>query len=210
MYKSVLIILLVFANINRSFDCDALPLDLQPAAVSSLYHDCGLEKLICIEAFNNSLSGYNQYSPNKPIIAICDFTKPSTEERFFIVDLEHKKVLYKSLVAHGKNSGDLMATHFSNQPESLQSSLGFYKIGATIQSPKHGVALLLHGLEKAKNDNALKRQIIMHGADYVCQKFVSQYGRLGRSFGCPALPNSLMKEVAPILQNGALLYIYAG
>jgi len=210
MKKLLFLGLLVLANYGQSFNCEALPLPVEPTRIATLYHDCGLENMLSIAAFNNSLAGYEKFAPSKPIIAICDFTKPSSEERFFIIDIEHKKILYKSLVAHGKNSGDLMATHFSNTHESLQSSLGFYKIGATIQSPKHGVALLLYGLEKAINDQALSRQIIIHGADYVSEKFVNQYGRLGRSFGCPALPNALMKEVAPILENGALLFIYAG
>lgn len=176
----------------------------------ALFESCSLNGLLSFDVFAKSLEGFKRYNPQKSVIAICDFTKPSSKERFFVIDLNSKKLLYHSLVAHGKNSGELMATSFSNQPGSLKSSLGFYKVGSPIQSPKHGLALTLYGLEKSTNDNALKREIIIHGAEYVSEQFVQQYGRLGRSFGCPAIPFSLMKDVADTLKNGALLYIYAG
>ena len=172
-----------------------------------LYNDCGLQGFISLHAFENAMSGYEKYGTSKPILAICDFSKPSSQERFFIIDLKNKKLLKKSLVAHGKNSGGLMATSFSNQPESLKSSLGFFLIGTTIQTAKHGLALLLEGLEKGVNDNARKREIIIHGADYVSEKFVQQYGYLGKSWGCPALPNDVIQEFAPVLKDGALLCI---
>jgi hypothetical protein len=177
--------------------------------IRQLYTDCGLENLMPFEAFSLSYQGYEKYKPAKPLLAICDFTKPSSQKRFFVVDLDKKKLLYQSLVAHGKNSGELIAQSFSNEPSSLKSPLGFFSVGSVINSPKHGTALLLNGLEKNLNDNARLREIIIHGADYVCDEFVQQHGRLGRSFGCPALPADLIDEVAPVLANGSLLYIYA-
>ena len=118
-------------------------------------------------------------------------------------------MIINSLVAHGKNSGGLIPTSFSNQPESLKSSLGFYNIGKIIQSPKHGEAILLNGLERGVNENARAREIIIHGAHYVCNSFIEKYGRLGRSFGCPALPIDVMIKITPIIANGGLLNIYA-
>jgi len=175
----------------------------------NLYKELKLTNIIGFEAFKKSMEGYAKYKPSKPIIAICDFTKPSNLERFCVIDLEHKSLIINSLVAHGKNSGGLIPTSFSNQPESLKTSLGFYNIGKIIQSPKHGEAILLNGLERGVNENARAREIIIHGAHYVCNSFIEKYGRLGRSFGCPALPIDVMIKIAPIIANGGLLNIYA-
>lgn len=211
MKKLLLLVLaVVFTSAKTGLTDGVIPTGAILKDAHHLYEICGLKGLVSFDAFKKSLDGYRHYKPLKPLIAICDFTKPSSQERFYIVDLEQKRILQHSLVAHGKNSGELMAREFSNKPESLKSSLGFYKIGSVIQSPKHGLSLLLYGLEKNKNDNALSREIIMHGADYVCERFVQEHGRLGRSFGCPALPVSLMPEIAPLLKDGALLFIYAG
>lgn len=189
------------------FSTQASPLPAKEAW-GQLYKDCGLQNLLSFDAFEKACDGVVKYHPAKQIIAICDFSKPSSQNRFFVVDLEKHKLLYQSLVAHGKNSGELMATAFSNEPSSLMSSKGFFKIGSIIQSPKHGLAVLLEGLEKGINDKARFREIIMHGADYVSEQFIKLHGRLGRSFGCPALPDSIMKAVAPLLSDGALLFIY--
>ncbi len=175
--------------------------------VGNLYHDCDLKNLITSQVFEKSYAGYLKYKPAKPILVICDFSKPSNVKRFFIINLEQKKIIYSALVAHGKNSGELYAQSFSNDPQSHKSCKGFLKICQRIVSPKHGTALLLEGLEKNINDNALKRQIIIHGAKYVSQTFVNLHGRLGRSFGCPALSISDMEIVAPLIANGSLLYI---
>ena len=177
-------------------------------AVECLFQNCGLEGLISFDAFSKAIEGFEKYHPLKSILAICDFTKPSDQNRFLVIDLEHKKLILNSLVAHGKNSGDRFANYFSNQMHSLKSSLGFYRIGQEIISPKHGKAILLEGLEKGKNDLARKREIIIHGAQYVSTDFIKKNGRLGRSYGCAALPVEIMNTIAPILSNGALLYIY--
>lgn len=164
--------------------------------------------LIDYSIFQKAIAGVKKFNPRKNILAICDFTKPSTEDRFFLFDLDQNKLLLSSLVAHGRNSGENVAKFFSNRMSSFQTSLGFYKIGSKIISPKHGEALLLEGLEKGKNDNARKREIIIHGADYVSYDFINQHGRLGRSQGCPALPNDMMDIVIPLIRDGALLYIH--
>ena len=145
---------------------------------------------------------------NDNIISIIDFSLPSTEKRLYIVDLKNYQVLYKTYVAHGRNSGTVMANSFSNNHSSYKSSLGFYKTLGTY-SGKHGYSLKLQGLEKGINDNALERAIVMHGADYVNPAYISKLGYIGRSLGCPAV---MAKEATPIIntiKDGSCLFIYS-
>ena len=141
------------------------------------------------------------------IITVIDFSQPSTKKRFFLIDLKAKKVLYQDYVAHGKNTGELMAENFSNRPNSNQSSLGFYKTAETYHG-KHGLSLRLDGLEKGINDKARQRAIVIHSAWYTTDSFIRKYGRLGRSFGCPALPAENYKPIINLIKEGTLLFIY--
>ena len=174
-----------------------------------LYTDMQLEEQINYTAFEQAYTGSKSIDrTNKDILTLIDFTKPSTEERLYVLDLRHKKLLFSSHVAHGKNSGGNYATSFSNVYGSYKSSLGFYVTENTYQG-KNGYSLILNGLEKGINDKAKERAIVIHGADYANPQMAASAGRLGRSFGCPALPQQLNKPIINTIKNGTLLFIYA-
>lgn len=175
-----------------------------------LWLECRLEKVIPFKIFEKAYTGYSRIEnlKKKNILTIIDYSVPSSDKRFYVIDLEKKKLLYRCLVAHGKNSGDFTATSFSNRNGSLKSSLGFY-ITAETYVGEHGYSLKLDGLEKNINDNARMRDIVIHGADYVSDKIVTIYGRPGRSWGCPALPVELAREIMDVISHGSCLFIYA-
>jgi hypothetical protein len=182
-----------------------------PPSSVMLYEKLAIKDLSW-EAFNQAITGYNKLClqgkiQKKNILTIVDFSKSSNKERLFVIDLDQQKLIEQTLVAHGRNSGDLNASDFSNTPESYKSSLGFY-LTAETYSGKHGYSLRLDGLEKNINDNARDRAIVIHGADYVSEQFVQQHGRLGRSFGCPALPQEKTKSVIDTIKNKSCLFIY--
>lgn len=177
--------------------------------IHRLWLDCKLNNIISFDVFNEAILGYHQIDniKKKNIITIIDFSKPSTEKRFFVIDLQNKTLLYRCFVAHGKNSGENYAKSFSNQQSSLESCLGLFLTAETYNG-KHGYSLRLDGLEKGINDNSRVREIVIHGADYVSQEFIDKYGRLGRSWGCPALPVEISKEVIDKISGGSCLFIY--
>ena len=177
--------------------------------VYELWRGCGLENKLTFEIFKIAIKGSARIEnlTKKNVITIIDFSKSSTEKRFFVIDLENKKLIFNCFVAHGKNSGENVAQNFSNKPESLQSSLGFY-ITAETYIGEHGYSLRLDGIEKGINDNARTREIVIHGAEYVSGEFIKSYGRLGRSWGCPALPLDLSKEIIDKIAGGSCLFIY--
>jgi hypothetical protein len=177
--------------------------------VDSLYESMNLKNVVKYEAFKKAMEGYELLSAkNKDVLSIIDFTLPSTEKRLVVLDLKNEKVLFHSLVSHGKNSGSNYATSFSNKPESYQSSLGFYETENTYIG-SNGYSLVLNGLEKGFNDKAKSRAVVVHGADYVNPRIVNSLGRLGRSYGCPALPRELSKPIINTIKGGSLLFIYA-
>ncbi|UIR57783.1 murein L,D-transpeptidase catalytic domain family protein [Sphingobacterium sp. SRCM116780] len=177
--------------------------------VDSLYENMNLSNVVNYKAFKEAMEGYRLLpAKNKDIITIIDFTLASTEKRLVVLDLKNEKVLFHSLVSHGKNSGDNYATSFSNRPESFQSSLGFYVTENTYQG-ENGYSLVLNGLEKGFNDQAKARAVVIHGADYCSLNVVDILGRLGRSYGCPALPRELSRPIINTIKDGSLLFIYA-
>jgi hypothetical protein len=148
----------------------------------------------------------NEITKGKPL-TIIDYTLPSSEKRMWIIDMNDGEILHLGHVSHGRNSGDLMANNFSNVSSSYMSSLGFYLTGETYQG-KHGYSLRLDGLEKGINDRARDRAIVIHGADYAREEFISQTGRLGRSLGCPAVPHEIAEEIIDLIKEKSVLFIF--
>ncbi|GHT39328.1 hypothetical protein FACS189437_02380 [Bacteroidia bacterium] len=178
------------------------------SGIRQLYENLHLQDKVCYKAFRQAVEGYSKMTVKNPVLTIIDFSKASMEERMYVIDMEKKILLFRSHVAHGKNSGANYATSFSNNPGSCQSSLGFYLTEQTYQG-KNGLSLVLNGLEKGINDNAKSRAVVIHGADYCNPNSAKSLGRLGRSFGCPALPRALTQPIIDTIKNGSLLYIYS-
>ena len=168
----------------------------------------GLKK----DAFKYAYTGYKKLVEegkiNKEgIVTICDMSQSSRRKRLYVIDLDQYKILLNTYVAHGKNSGAEYARKFSNRPESLQSSLGFYKTKATYWGG-HGLSLTLSGLEPGFNDKAERRKIVIHGSQYIGDNY-RRWGRyMGRSFGCPAVPMKQSKLLINTIKNGSCLFIY--
>ena len=162
--------------------------------------------------YKKALTGYYNLKKEgklkKEIISIVDFTLPSNKKRLWVIDLAKNLVLVNDLVAHGRNTGNIVAENFSNLPDSHMSSLGFYVTGNTYFG-KHGLSLRLKGMEANFNGNAMKRAIVLHGADYVSEDFIKNYGRLGRSFGCPAVSSEISAKVIDSIKESSCFFIYS-
>jgi len=141
------------------------------------------------------------------VLSICDFSQSSRRRRMYVIDLENKKVLVNTYVAHGRRSGGEYARSFSNNPSSHKSSLGFYITEETYFG-KHGLSLKIHGLEKGFNDKADRRNIVIHGSRYVGENFLKSNSFNGRSFGCPAIPLGKVDDVIDEIKGGSCLFIY--
>lgn len=174
-----------------------------------LYRKMKLEGVLKYEAFEQAMQGYRTLQPKHDhILTVIDYTLPSTDKRMVVLDMKNEKILHHTIVSHGRNSGDKYARSFSNRHGSLQSSLGFFETANTYQGG-NGYSLVLNGLEKGINDQAKARAVVIHGADYCSESFIKSTGRLGRSYGCPALPRKVSKPIINQIKDGTLLYIYA-
>ncbi|MEO6221947.1 MAG: murein L,D-transpeptidase catalytic domain family protein [Vicinamibacterales bacterium] len=140
-------------------------------------------------------------------LTVIDYSKPSTEKRLWVFDMRTREVLYEELVAHGQGTGDSMATSFSNEPETHKSSLGLFVTEGTYVG-KNGYSLRLNGLDGGFNDRARERAIVMHGAPYVSEAFAQAQGRLGRSWGCPALRQDVARQLIDRVKGGNLVFAY--
>jgi hypothetical protein len=180
---------------------------------SDIYDSLKLGKLgLSRQAFDYALKGFNYLMAkgkiaNDNILSIADLSEGSSKKRLFIIDLKNYKILFNTYVAHGKNSGQEFADHFSNAPESLQSSPGFYVTKETYNG-SHGISLRLEGEEQGINDNALSRGIVMHAAPYVNESLAQGRGFIGRSWGCPAVAPELHQAIINKIKNGTCLFLY--
>lgn len=181
--------------------------------LKSLYEVIGLENYdLDFKVFRHGMIGYFSLRQEgklseKNLLSIIDFTKSSCDKRFYTIDLDNKNVLFHSLVSHGRNTGEDTARVFSNDPNSNQSSLGFYVTGEEYVGSK-GYSMRLDGTEMGINDKMRERAVVMHDAEYVSEDWVKKYGRLGRSQGCPALPKEISKQVIDTIKHRTAIFAY--
>lgn len=193
------------------------PLFTEPSftatAAPVLYTTINLQQYgLSQEVFDYAWKGYEKLLSKGMIsrsnyLTICDFSQSSKQKRLYIIDVENQQLVTNTYVAHGKNSGAEYATSFSNKPESLQSSLGFYITDRTYIG-QHGLSLRLNGVDPGYNDKALARTIVIHGAAYVDAARVRSGVFMGRSWGCPAVPQKESAEIITTIKNGTCLFIY--
>lgn len=205
----LLIFLLPVAHSAGVAGFDSGMVDIVDLYVVTNLADVGLSR----EVFGLALKGVLKldsagHLQNPSIVTIVDYSQSSNNKRLYVIDLKNKKLLFNTYVAHGRNTGDEYARQFSNETGSFKSSLGFYITGRTITGSHTGFSLMINGVEKGFNDNAIKREIIIHSADYATESFIKKFGRLGRSFGCPVLPPEVNKPIIETISGGTCLFIY--
>ncbi len=185
------------------------------SAAEQIYTSLNFENITKLdpEVFDKAYLGFQnlkkagKLDADAHLLSICDFSLSSTQKRLWVIDLNEKKILYNSLVAHGKNTGEEFAQKFSNTESSYQSSLGFY-ITETTYNGSNGYSLKLLGMDAGYNDAALQRAIVMHGADYVSEDFIKSQKRIGRSWGCPAVPRALAEPIINTIKGKNCLFVY--
>ena len=176
--------------------------------VKSVYDSLNIKDKIDYSIFQKAYLGYVQILNKNPgVLIIIDYSKPSNEERFYVLDLNKKKLVYSTRVAHSKNSGLEIPLQFSDDPNSYQSSLGFF-VTLGEYNGAYGYSLRLKGLEENINANAEDRAIVIHGGDIVEDEYIKKFGFAGRSLGCPVLPHSLTREILDFIKHGRVLFIY--
>ncbi|OEE62148.1 hypothetical protein A1OK_01180 [Enterovibrio norvegicus FF-454] len=173
----------------------------------TMYSQLKLSHEVSYDKFEKAYNHFKTHKDDTSIFTLIDYSKPSSQKRFWVFDAAKRKTLFSSYVSHGKNSGSLYAKDFSNRVNSRQTSIGVYRAAETYYG-KHGYSLRLDGLSKGLNDNARKRAIVIHGAAYAHPKVISKTGQLGRSWGCPALPSYLSKKVINTIKNGSYIYAF--
>jgi hypothetical protein len=170
------------------------------------------EKGLSKSAFEYAYIGYRRLLEKGMIneasyLTICDFSQSSNKKRMYLLDLANNTIILNTYVAHGRNSGGEYANRFSNKPSSYQSSLGFYITKDTYYG-EHGLSLRIAGVETGYNDKALRRRIVIHGADYIEEKWLRNSNFMGRSYGCPAVPPKERDLIINTIKNGTCFFIY--
>jgi hypothetical protein len=180
---------------------------------SLLYMDMKLEsKGLDEKAFEYAWRGYHNLLKKglirkRTVLSICDFSQSSCSKRMYVIDVQHRRLLYRTYVAHGQKSGSEYATNFSNDQDSYMSSLGFYITQRTYFG-HNGLSLRLNGVDSGYNDQAMKRKIVLHGSSYVSDTYINQKGTIGTSLGCPALPAAISGRIIRAVRGGSCLFIY--
>ncbi len=178
-----------------------------------LYDSLGLEHYgLSKKAWQYALKGYEKLLAkgkieNTDVITICDFSLSSRQKRLFLIDLRNGELILNTYVAHGRKSGTEYARSFSNQTNSHQSSIGFF-ITSEPYYGGNGLSLRLNGIENGFNDKALKRHIVIHGSEYVSDDFLNSNSFLGRSYGCPAVPEEDIETIINTIKEGSCFFIY--
>lgn len=204
-----------FATTENSKKTEFAP-ELKPtfdSKVEIVYHSLNSNhfELPNLESFKEAMKGFYLLKEKgliqKDILTLVDFSLSSNVKRLWVIDMATHTILYNSLVAHGRNTGEEYANSFSNANSSFKSSLGFYATGETYKG-KHGMSLRLDGLEKGINSNARERGVVIHSANYVSNSFIKCNKRLGRSEGCPAIPKEELSQIVNTIKDKSCLFIY--
>lgn len=199
----------------------AVPVKVPPATMEALAPGAGPSNLemallasaptLRQEALHAALSALESLESRgesmRPLLTVIDYSLPSTAKRMWVFDLSTRMLLFHEMVAHGRNSGEDMTVSFSNEEGSLMTSLGAFVTGTTYTG-KNGYSLRLRGMDPGLNDRAEARTIVMHGAPYVSEDFVHRVGRIGRSWGCPAVRTEIAQDLIDRLKDGTLLYAW--
>jgi len=188
-------------------------IDKEVSEINLIYASAKLSYMgLPLNTFTLAMKGFSKLRNKNligedSIITIIDFEKSSSQKRLYVIDLKTKNVLFQTYVTHGKNSGKEYARSFSNEESSFKSSLGFYITRNTYEGG-NGYSLKLEGTEVGINDKAMERAIVMHGAAYASESAIYKLGFLGRSWGCPAIPEALQKPIINKIKDGNMLFIY--
>jgi hypothetical protein len=183
------------------------------ATATSIYDEMDLEDSgLSRKAFQYAWTGYYKLKKRgllrrTNILSICDFSQSSSNQRLYVIDVRNRRMLYRTYVAHGINSGEEFANSFSNKMESCKSSLGFYVTTGTYTG-MNGLSLRIEGVDKGFNDNASRRSIVIHGASYVSLRILHKYGVMGTTYGCPAIPEEMSSQIIPVVKHGSCFFIY--